>query len=91
MVQQVLAGVAATATIVKPAERQGQVAPDERTEDVSASRGSGQGNDPVPGDVVTVEPGLYRSGYGGLRLEDLVLVTDDGYEVITDYPYDLRP
>jgi Xaa-Pro aminopeptidase len=49
------------------------------------------GQDLVPGDVVTVEPGLYRSGYGGLRLEDLVLVTDDGYEVITNYPYDLTP
>jgi Xaa-Pro aminopeptidase len=49
------------------------------------------GHDLVPGDVVTVEPGLYRSGYGGLRLEDLVLVTEDGYEVITDYPYDLKP
>ena len=49
------------------------------------------GNDLVPGDVVTVEPGLYRSGFGGLRLEDLVLVTDDGYELITNYPYDLEP
>jgi Xaa-Pro aminopeptidase len=49
------------------------------------------GNELVPGDVVTIEPGLYRSGYGGLRLEDLVLVTEDGYEVITDYPYDLTP
>jgi Xaa-Pro aminopeptidase len=49
------------------------------------------GDDLVAGDVVTVEPGLYRSGYGGLRLEDLVLVTDDGYEVITNYPYDLEP
>jgi Xaa-Pro aminopeptidase len=49
------------------------------------------GQDLIPGDVVTVEPGLYRSGYGGVRLEDLVLVTDDGYEVITDYPYDLTP
>jgi Xaa-Pro aminopeptidase len=49
------------------------------------------GHDLIPGDVVTVEPGLYRSGYGGLRLEDLVLVTEDGYEVITDYPYDLQP
>jgi len=42
-------------------------------------------------DVITVEPGLYRSGYGGLRLEDLVLVTRDGHEVLTDYPYDLEP
>jgi Xaa-Pro aminopeptidase len=49
------------------------------------------GHDLVPGDVVTVEPGLYRSGYGGLRLEDLVLVTEDGHEVLTDYPYDLTP
>jgi Xaa-Pro aminopeptidase len=49
------------------------------------------GHDLIPGDVVTVEPGLYRSGYGGLRLEDLVLVTKDGHEVLTDYPYDLTP
>ncbi|CAN5169417.1 Xaa-Pro peptidase family protein [soil metagenome] len=49
------------------------------------------GQDLVPGDVIKIEPGLYRSGYGGLRLEDLVLVTEDGYEVITDYPYDLTP
>jgi Xaa-Pro aminopeptidase len=49
------------------------------------------GHDLIPGDVVTVEPGLYRSGYGGLRLEDLVLVTEDGHEVLTDYPYDLEP
>lgn len=45
----------------------------------------------VPGDVVALEPGLYRYGYGGVRLEDLVLVTDDGHEVLTDYPYDLVP
>ena len=43
------------------------------------------------GDVVTVEPGLYRAGYGGVRLEDLVLVTPDGAENLTDYPYDLAP
>ena len=49
------------------------------------------GQDLVPGDVITIEPGLYRAGYGGLRLEDLVLVTDDGHEVITDYPYELEP
>ena len=49
------------------------------------------GHDLVPGDVITVEPGLYRAGYGGLRLEDLVLVTADGHEVLTDYPYGLEP
>jgi Xaa-Pro aminopeptidase len=45
----------------------------------------------VEGDVITLEPGLYRNGYGGCRLEDLALVTKDGAELITDYPYDLRP
>ena len=44
-----------------------------------------------PGDVVTIEPGLYRQGYGGVRLEDLVLVTEDGYENLTKFPYDLAP
>jgi Xaa-Pro aminopeptidase len=43
------------------------------------------------GDVVTVEPGLYRRGFGGCRLEDLVLVTAEGAENLTDYPYDLAP
>jgi len=43
------------------------------------------------GDVVTVEPGCYRRGYGGVRLEDLVLVTAEGFENLTQYPYDLAP
>jgi Xaa-Pro aminopeptidase len=45
----------------------------------------------VAGDVIAVEPGLYRNGYGGCRLEDLVLVTENGGETLTDYPYDLEP
>jgi len=38
---------------------------------------------PVPGTlaVITLEPGLYRNGYGGCRLEDLVLVTKDGASI----------
>jgi len=43
----------------------------------------------VAGDVLAVEPGLYRKGFGDCRLEDLVLVTDDGYEVLTEFPYEL--
>ena len=44
------------------------------------------------GDVIAVEPGLYIRGIGGVRLEDTVLVTDDGIEHFTDpFPYDLEP
>ena len=49
------------------------------------------GQELVAGDVVTVEPGLYRQGFGGCRLEDLVLVTENGAENLTQYPYDLAP
>jgi Xaa-Pro aminopeptidase len=50
------------------------------------------GADPlVSGDVIAVEPGCYRNGYGGVRLEDLVLVTEDGCERLTGFPYELDP
>jgi Xaa-Pro aminopeptidase len=45
----------------------------------------------IAGDVVAIEPGTYRSGWGGVRLEDLVLVTADGGETLTNFPYDLVP
>lgn len=42
-----------------------------------------------PGMVVTVEPGIYIPGKGGIRIEDLVLVTKTGYQLLTHPPRDL--
>ena len=43
----------------------------------------------VPGNVVTVEPGVYLPGFGGVRLEDYGVVTDDGFDVFTRSSHDL--
>ena len=43
----------------------------------------------VAGDVIAMEPGLWKRGIGEVRLEDLLLVTEDGSETLTRYPYEL--
>jgi Xaa-Pro aminopeptidase len=50
------------------------------------------GHDPlVAGDVIALEPGLYDRETGEVRFEDLILVTEEGSQTLTSYPYDLTP
>jgi Xaa-Pro dipeptidase len=43
-----------------------------------------------PGMVFTIEPGLYDPAVGGFRHSDTVVVTDDGVDILTDYPSDIE-
>jgi Xaa-Pro aminopeptidase len=49
----------------------------------------GQTRELKPGMIVTVEPGVYFPGWGGIRIEDDVLVTRNGHEVLTSVPKEL--
>lgn len=43
------------------------------------------------GEILAVEPGCYRQGFGGVRLEDCILLTEDGNQVLTEHPFELTP
>ncbi|MFC6826732.1 M24 family metallopeptidase [Halopelagius fulvigenes] len=50
-----------------------------------------EGTELRPGHVVTLEPGVYDPERGGVRLEELVVVTDDGCEILGEYPRSFAP
>jgi Xaa-Pro aminopeptidase len=52
--------------------------------------GRSQTDELVAGDVLALEPGLYRHGFGGCRVEDVVRVGDDGAEVLSRFGYELE-
>jgi Xaa-Pro aminopeptidase len=43
------------------------------------------------GDAITVEPGVYLPGVGGVRIEDMVLVTEEGPVLLTESSRELMP
>jgi Xaa-Pro aminopeptidase len=49
------------------------------------------GDELEPGNVITIEPGLYGPDVGGVRIEDIVVVREDGFENLTTLPTGLDP
>ncbi|MDO5708528.1 MAG: Xaa-Pro peptidase family protein [Coriobacteriales bacterium] len=50
---------------------------------------SGNHHEPVrPGQIFSIEPGIYLEGDIGVRIEDLCLVTEDGHEILNHYPHE---
>jgi Xaa-Pro aminopeptidase len=55
-----------------------------------APRLSKTNGEPLPvGAVVTIEPGVYRPGWGGVRIEDDVWLSAEGAQILTDFPREL--